>query len=87
MNPRATVGDVDWIDVYGEARICGHQVRKTDLLTMERAGDRRPDGHLTGQAKERIARELTGRLRDREAQALAAWNAQGPPGTWRHCEG
>ena len=87
MNPHVTVGDIDWIDVYGQARICGHQVSKADLLALERTGDRRPDGHLTGEAKERIAQELTGRLHDREAQALAAWNAHGRPVIWRHCEG
>ncbi len=73
MTPRATPGDIEWIDTYGHARICGHQIHKTDILALEKTGDRRDDGHLTAVAKGRIAAGLTRRLQERDAQAEAAF--------------
>ncbi|HIW62187.1 MAG TPA: hypothetical protein H9881_07005 [Candidatus Stackebrandtia excrementipullorum] len=79
MHPRATPGDIEWIDTYGFARVCGHHIDRETVLHIEQASDRRDDGRLTGAAKERIAAELTERLHEMSAQAWAAWNAAGRP--------
>lgn len=87
MRPRATPGDIEWIDTYGHARVCGHDVHKTQILALEEPGDRRADGHLTAAAKERIAQALTVRLCDHSARERAAWHAAGRPIVWRTCDG
>lgn len=87
MTPRATPGDVEWIDSYGHARICGQQVHKATILALEQPDDRRADGHLTAAAKERIAADLTTQLCDHSARELAAWRAAGKPIIWRSCDG
>ncbi len=82
MNPRATPGDVAWIDAYGAARVCGHRVHRQTVLDIEQSGDRDAEGRLTAAARERIAVALTQRLRDAEARSLAAWHAAGRPIVW-----
>jgi len=82
MIPRATPGDIEWIDPYGQARVCGLIVHKATIRGMERPGDRRPDGHLTAAAKERLAQRLTEQLINHET-----WRASGKPVPWRYCDG
>lgn len=87
MGPRATPGDIEWIDTYGHAQVCGHLVHKTQILAFEETGDRRGDGHLTAAGKQRIADALTAQLCAEAARELAAWHAAGRPVTWRTCNG
>ncbi|MFD0556998.1 hypothetical protein FB566_2250 [Stackebrandtia endophytica] len=87
MTPRATPGDIEWIDSYGQARICGLIVHKPTIRGLERPGDRRPDGHLTAAAKQRLADELTGQLISHDQQSRAAQHAAREPAIWRFCNG
>lgn len=87
MTPRATPGDVEWIDTYGHARVCGHTVHKSAIRAVEQPGDRRIDGHLTAAAKERIAGALTDQLRDLREHAPGVHRDLGHAMTWRHCDG
>jgi len=83
MIPRATPGDIEWIDTYGQARVCGLIVHKATIRGLERPGDRRPDGHLTAAAKERLAERLTEQLINHDT-----WrNSGGKPAPWRYCDG
>jgi len=87
MTPRATPGDVEWIDAYGHARVCGHTVHRSAIQALERAGDRRADGRLTVAAKERIADTVTEQLRDLHNRTPGVHHDLGQPTTWRHCDG
>ncbi|GAA4913737.1 hypothetical protein LX16_2187 [Stackebrandtia albiflava] len=82
--PVVTPADVDWIDSYGEARVCGHRFTRDDILCHEDIWDRRThDNALTSAARQRIAAALTEELHQRAADALAAHmrQHQPPPGT------
>jgi|GEM_PF-1864554 len=87
MIPRATPGDIEWIDTYGQARVCGLIVHKATIRGLERPGDRRPDGHLTAVAKERLADQLTQQLISHDEQSRAAQHAAREPAIWRFCNG
>ncbi|MFD0560051.1 hypothetical protein FB566_4044 [Stackebrandtia endophytica] len=87
MTPRATPGDIEWIDSYGQARVCGLIVHKATITGMERPGDRRSDGHLTAAAKERLATQLTRQLVSHDQQSRAAQHAAREPAIWRFCNG
>jgi len=82
MTPRATPGDIEWIDTYGQARVCGLIVHKATIRGLERPGDRRDDGHLTAAAKERLAEQLTQQLINHDS-----WRGGGKPVPWRFCDG
>ena len=82
MQPRATPGDIEWIDTYGHARICGYTIHQHHITTHEQPNDRHTDGRLTATAKQRIAHILTTQLRDQAARDHAAWNAAGQPPIW-----
>ena len=89
MNPPiATAADIEWIDRYGHALVCGHRIHRTDILALETIHDRRSDGHLTAAAREKIAANLTFQLQERDDRALAAWEAaHGKPAFWHDCDG
>lgn len=71
----ATTCDVDWIDRYGTALVCGHAFSAADITAAEQPGDRDALGTLTTDAKQRIARLWTVDIQQRQAQAYAAWRA------------
>jgi hypothetical protein len=77
-----SAADVDWVDRYREALVCGHRVSEADIARLEHRSERRSDGRLTVAARERIAAVLTGELRERNGGA-----PQRPASCWRHCEG
>ncbi|MFD0557688.1 hypothetical protein FB566_2974 [Stackebrandtia endophytica] len=87
MTPRATPGDIEWIDTYGQARICGLIVHKATIQGLERPSDRRLDGYLTAAAKERLADQLTAQLVSHDQQSRAAQHAAREPAIWRFCNG
>jgi hypothetical protein len=87
MTPRAKPRDIEWIDSYGHARVCGHTVHKSAILALEQPGDRRSDGHLTAVAKERIASTVTEQLCALHNLTPGVLHVLGQPMTWRHCDG
>ena len=74
----ATPADVEWIDLHGDALVCGHWFTKADIVMAEVPGERRPDGLLTVDARRRIADMLTGDIHRRDERALADWRARNP---------
>ncbi|GAA4919071.1 hypothetical protein LX16_4411 [Stackebrandtia albiflava] len=78
--PVVTPADVDWIDSYGDAQVCGHRFTRDDILRHEAIWDRRThDNALTSTARQRIAAALTEELHQRNADALAAHTRQHQP--------
>ncbi|GAA4910532.1 hypothetical protein LX16_2702 [Stackebrandtia albiflava] len=87
--PVVTPADVDWIDSYGDALVCGHRFTRDDILRHEAIWDRRThDNALTSAARQRIAHALTEELQQHTATALAAWqHDHNATVTWRTCDG
>lgn len=65
MTVSVLVADVEWVDRRGAALISGRMVTRADIRDFETLGDRRADGHLTVEAKQRIAASLVQRLEAR----------------------
>ena len=75
---QATIADVEWLDSIGDTQICGHRFTRSDVTHAEEPGDRRPDGRLTVEAKEKIAIVLSGDIQRREHYSLREWIARNP---------
>ena len=65
MTVSVLVADIEWVDRRGAALVCGRMVTRADICDLETLGDRRSDGRLTAEAKERIAASLAERLEAR----------------------
>src|SRR5690606_9230118 len=86
--PQASPADVEWIDTHGDAMVAGYLITTANIQAHERTGDRRLNGRLSHDAKERIAGELSTYLERIHRIRLAA-NGSPPQAAavYRDCDG